>query len=107
MFIYDNACNLAHFSLNREPEWFSKTLFLVDAYHFDTSHANCSPAFDVQAYKMHRNSQLHEQKNSLLDNMRAQALHLNQLNYLFMLRYFVYRLNRRQSVVDRQGVSII
>lgn len=32
--IYDNACNLHSYCLNREPKFFEKTWFLVDRFHW-------------------------------------------------------------------------
>ena len=32
--IYDNACNLRQYVLNREPEFFKHTKFLVDRFHW-------------------------------------------------------------------------
>lgn len=32
--IYDNACNLHNYSLNREPLFFKDTWFLVDRFHW-------------------------------------------------------------------------
>jgi hypothetical protein len=65
--IYDNACNLSEYCLNRAPELFQDTKFLVDAFHFG-GHTNCSSSFNSG---MHRSlhgfsSVLHEQKNALI-----------------------------------------
>jgi hypothetical protein len=65
--IYDNACNLSEYCLNRAPELFQDTMFLVDAFHFG-GHTNCSSSFNSG---MHRSldgfsSVLHEQKNALI-----------------------------------------
>ena len=32
--IYDNGCNLHNYSLNREPNFFKRTWFLVDRFHW-------------------------------------------------------------------------
>ena len=34
MVIYDNACNLLSYCLNREPDFFRTTWFLVDRFHW-------------------------------------------------------------------------
>lgn len=39
--VYDNACNLMEFCLNREPYYFKDTIFLVDRVHWD-NHVNCT-----------------------------------------------------------------
>lgn len=42
--IYDFACSLMEYALNREPEYFKYTLFLLDGLH-QWNHRACSPAF--------------------------------------------------------------
>ena len=32
--IYDNACNLHRYALNRDPEFFTNTKFTVDRFHW-------------------------------------------------------------------------
>ncbi len=87
--IYDNSCNLHAYCLNREPEFFKDTLFVVDKVrcsvrndgpvqarrtdsptplahpqlHFKT-HKACSRAYDIGRYSEYLswNSQLAEQQ---------------------------------------------
>jgi hypothetical protein len=65
--IYDNACNLSEYCLNRAPELFIDTKFLVDAFHY-SGHTNCSHSFNSALHQsMFRiSSVVHEQKNALL-----------------------------------------
>ena len=65
--IYDNACNLSEYCLNRAPELFIDTKFLVDAFHYK-GHTNCSHSFNSGMHQsMFRiSSVVHEQKNALL-----------------------------------------
>jgi hypothetical protein len=72
--IYDNACNLMSYALNREPKFFKDTLFLVDSHHWTTSHKACSTTFNSSNYpKLVSNSSLAEQKNSRLDLIKTQV----------------------------------
>lgn len=43
-FQMDNACNLHTFVLNREPEYYANTQFLIDDCHW-RGHVNCSAAY--------------------------------------------------------------
>ena len=84
--VYDNACNLSEYCLNRDPFFFSDTLFLVDALHF-SNHVNCSPVYYVKQYRsmVGVSSVMHEQKNSLLH-------HLKDLAPLMAFQTFAYLL---------------
>ena len=80
--IYDNGCNFSHYCLNREPQFFRDTFTLVDAAHFIASHQSCSPAFYSRKYPhITDNSQLQEQKNSQIDNIRDQVKHGGVIAY--------------------------
>ncbi len=65
--IYDNACNLSEYCLNRAPSLFAGTKFLVDAFHM-SGHINCAHSFNSGLHKSLRgiSSVVHEQKNALL-----------------------------------------
>lgn len=43
--IYDNACNLHNYALNRDPVFFKDTHFLVDRFHWDNH--TCKYALDM------------------------------------------------------------
>ena len=65
--IYDNACNLSEYCMNRAPHLFMDTKFFVDAFHY-SGHTNCCRSFNSflhkSLYKI--SSVVHEQKNALL-----------------------------------------
>jgi hypothetical protein len=65
--IYDNACNLSEYCMNRAPHLFMNSKFLVDAFHYG-GHTNCSYSFNSGLHKSLYgiSSVLHEQKNALL-----------------------------------------
>ena len=107
-FIFDNACNLKSYVLNREPTHFKHMTTLVDQYHYTNSHNNCCTAFHSKHYACVENSSLAEQKNSKLDLIRIQILYMTQFNFLFFLRHFLYRLNQmeaaKRAALDNEDV---
>lgn len=42
LLIYDNACKLLEYCLNREPKYFERTIFLIDRLHAP-GHVGCTP----------------------------------------------------------------
>ena len=94
--IYDNACNLMHFCLNREPQYFQRTIFLVDAMHFK-DHRKCCDDFDAAKYmaifRTKRNTSLAEQKNAVLRKLENSLSFMTQCNFLLFLRHWIHRMN--------------
>ena len=91
--IYDFACALMEYALNREPEYFKYTLFLLDGLH-KWNHSACSPAFrirwryggltlTVDNWIDLVNTQSCEQWNSIFAN---KALSLSQSNQATVMR---------------------
>ena len=77
----------------------------VDGSHYKT-HKDCSHGFNVLEYPLrHTNSQLQEQKNSRIKHLKAHSVHMNQFTFLFLLRYVLYRLNRKQKVETAKAVG--
>lgn len=91
---YDNCCRLMDYCLNREPEHFKNTCFLVDAMHYK-NHTNCSCAFNIKESGPYKrfNSQLCEQKNAKLVTIRDSAAYMKQTNFIFLMRHVLYLLN--------------
>ena len=48
--VYDNACNLHQYVLNREPARFRHTQFRVDRLHSKKGHLRCSKGYDLNTY---------------------------------------------------------
>ena len=79
--IYDNACNLNSYILNREPRENEFLQCLVDGCHWN-NHKGCSQGFNSKNYKEFiptLNSQGREQMHSVLD-------------ILFLFLSFIFRL---------------
>ena len=96
---YDNGCNLHHFCLSREPEYFKNTRFLIDEMHFN-DHKKCSPNYSTKLYPKVRNSPLAEQKNSFLRLLASQSAYMSQITFLHYTRYFIHRLNKLQRMTN-------
>jgi len=100
--IYDNACNLHEYCMNREPYLFRKTKFHVDRLHFK-NHKKCSLGYNINTYDanlMYKtlNSQANEQMNALLRNYEAIIGGQCPENVLLYLStYFVY-LSRKKKL---------
>ena len=84
LIIYDNACRLHIYSLNREPQFFQNTKFLVDRFHW-RGHVGCSRGYCLDAYNDKRiraiNSQVNEQANSGLQRIRGQLAYMSVNNF--------------------------
>ena len=70
--VYDNACHLHIYCLNREPQRFQNTLFLVDRFHW-RGHVRCS----------------NEQANSGLQRIKGQLAYMSIDNFIFHLSLFL------------------
>ena len=49
MIVYDHACGLAAYALNRLPIFFRETRFRIDVFHWP-NHVACSEAFNFSAF---------------------------------------------------------
>ncbi|XP_046849613.1 uncharacterized protein LOC124443127 isoform X1 [Xenia sp. Carnegie-2017] len=65
--IYDNACRLHEYCLNRDPAFFKKTKFVVDKFHWK-NHSGCCEGYNMKLYPTLNmyNSQAAEQCNSCI-----------------------------------------
>ena len=93
--VYDNACNLSDYCLNRAPSLFKDSIFLVDAFHF-AGHINCSLSFNTRlsAIMFGKASVLHEQKNSILAKNKVAAMFMRFDTFMFLLRGFTSIMNQ-------------
>ena len=95
--VYDNACKLHQYCLNREPHFFSETLFTVDRFHW-RGHIGCSAGYSLDTYKdcfhiKDINSQVNEQANAGLQRIRGQLAYMNAENFMFTISLFLYLKN--------------
>jgi hypothetical protein len=98
--VYDNACNLSEYCLNRVPHHFRYTQFMVDGFHFK-SHSNCATTFDSGEYKSlfkRMNTSLNEQKNSQLTRIKYTAPKMRYRTLCAFLRFSIGRQNIEQML---------
>lgn len=91
--IYDNACQLHQYCLNREPTFFRDTKFYVDRFHWKC-HVGCSVGYCLDQYKatcdvVTINSQINEQANAGLKRIRSQLAYMTLDNFMIHLSLFL------------------
>ena len=90
--IYDNACSLHQYCLNREPVFFMNTCFNVDRFHWK-GHVGCSAGYNLDEYITMSiksiNSQVNEQANAGMQRIKGQLAYMNHSNFLFHLSLFL------------------
>lgn len=94
--LYDNACNLSEFVLNRYPKPFLETKFYVDGFHY-SSHVNCGPCYNASEHPSltkELNTSLVEQKNAQLRYMKQTSPYLKFVTFANKLVYSTYVINK-------------
>ena len=99
LIIYDFACGLAAYCLNRDPAFFSKTRFLVDRLHAKTH--SCGKSFHLDESPLYKdiNSQANEQYNADLKRLQSQMSYMTPENFMVHLRLFMYLRNQKKKHV--------
>lgn len=100
--VYDFACSLQEYCLNRAPAFFKDTLFLVDKFHWN-NHTACSYGYCMELYDRWRmlNSQIAEQCNSALRKIKSALSMMRQDNYMTALRLYLHAWNEGKLAVLR------
>lgn len=112
--IYDFACQLAPYSMAREPEFFKNTLFVIDEMHAN-GHSSCSQACFLSNYMQTRPdlqpvySSAAECSNSGLNRIRKSVSYMNEVNAIIYTHTYISVWNRRREIgfqkqADKQGV---
>jgi len=87
--IYDNSCKLHQYILNREPTIFQNTVFMIDRFHW-RGHVGCSSGYNMDIYLqetlMQTNSQINEQANSGLQQMKRYIAYMKADNFKFHVK---------------------
>jgi len=89
--VYDNACHLNNYALNRDPKRYSATRFRIDRMH-TKNHTTCSNGYALREFD-EINSQMVEQNNSRLATLRAQLSYMNVRNFLVHCAIFLASTN--------------
>ena len=110
--IYDNGCNLSEYCLNRSPQLFADTIFLVDAFHY-AGHTNCSASFNSKRSGImdDLSSVLHEHKNATLAKSKIPAMYMRYDTFVFMFKVMISSMNnaamkknRGERIVEKEFV---
>jgi len=103
--IYDNACNAHNFCIKRLPRFFSNTRFFVDRLHW-FNHSGCGRGYCLNDLKQdiqvapgvtlkELNTQICEQCNSRLENIRTQVAYAKHDNAMAFLKFFLAMTNKK------------
>ena len=101
MVVYDFACALQPYCMVQEPEFFSKTLFVVDAFHAK-GHTRCGRAaflsnyFETNPALVAVNSSAAECGNSGILRIRKSVSYMAQERAVIYTRVFLCLWNRQQ-----------
>ncbi|XP_066928489.1 uncharacterized protein [Clytia hemisphaerica] len=81
--VYDNACNLHNYALNRDPFFFMNSKFLVDRFHWP-NHTACSLGYCMSRYRIldGMNSEVNEQQNSRTKKLKTQLSYMSPENFM-------------------------
>ena len=95
--IYDNACNLHSYFLNREPVSIRSTRFVVDGLHWKNH--TCSSAYNSKQYPnlMSVNTHIVEQANSTLKKLRTQISYMTPDQFVQHLALFILKWTEEAS----------
>jgi len=111
LIVYDNACILHAYCLNRDPAYFAHTKFCVDRFHW-YNHKGCSSGYNIRNFPQynHHNTQVAEQSNAILGRLRAMLSYCNEANFTSYLRLFLWfrntihllKLREPKTIIERQ-----
>jgi hypothetical protein len=95
--IYDNACKLHAYCLNREPGYFKNTQFFVDKLHWK-NHTGCSPGYNLNLYSWGDsiNSQAVEQGNSGLKKLKGSLSYMSAEHFVDHCKLYLFMKNEKK-----------
>lgn len=85
--IYDNACNLFQYALNRDPAYFKETRFLFDSLHWP-NHKKCAAGYEARSYPKLRgiNTQIVEQSNAKIRKLKSSLSYMKPEKFIDTLK---------------------
>jgi hypothetical protein len=101
--VYDFACSLQDYCLNRAPGFFANTLFVIDRFHW-SNHVSCCAGYDIDRYSLLRylNTEIAEQCNSALQYIKPSVSRCKQRSFMLLMRLFLDAWNERKIIkLDR------
>ena len=105
LIIYDNACHLFEYCVNRNPSLFKETKFMSDNLHWQ-NHTNCSTVFDPRTYKLNINTVLHESQNKRLRKLKETSPHMKYDTFVEQLLNLVHHLNLRPPLTTKAACTV-
>lgn len=95
--VYDYACALHEYCINRMPNFFKDTIFLVDRLHW-FNHKSCCSSYSINAYEWlsNVNSVICEQNNSALGRIERTLSRAAQGSFMLLIRRFMYDWNSKK-----------
>lgn len=92
--VYDNACNLQAYAMNRDPAWALTTKFFVDKLHW-FNHSGCSYGFNLYLYGIGDgiNSQACEQLNKKMRKITTPASFMTAKHFTLYHKVFLFCVN--------------
>ncbi|XP_076147300.1 uncharacterized protein LOC143131543 [Alosa pseudoharengus] len=89
--IYDNACKLHSYALNRDPEFFKTTWFLVDRLHW-RNHSGCNCGYNADLYPQFSgvNTQIAEQFNSRLKRLKYHLPYMSRDHFIRHIQLYLW-----------------
>jgi len=95
--IYDYACGLHAYAMNREPWFFRHTQFYIDKFHW-RGHVGCSVGYCLDRFPLFNaiNSEVAEEVFSLLDRIKTAVSFMGLENAMRFVRLFFLLQNRQR-----------
>ena len=111
--MYDNACKLHVYCLNREPALYKQTRFFVDRFHW-RGHVGCSRGYSLDSYQTMDirsiNSKVNEQANAGLQRIKAQLAYMKPDNFKYGIhkytRYGIYMTQPKKAVTEKPKMVV-
>ncbi len=96
---YDFACQMAEYSLNREPDFWKWVRFWHDLFH-GVNHL-CIPCFKSSRVESMEcfNSEICEQFNAYLKAIQFTGSHLSQKHFMLFTQWMILRWNRKKTQI--------
>ena len=100
--IYDNACHLLMYCMQREPSWFWRCRFVVDRFHEPNHVSSCSSSLHASSYMSGplsaANSEAVEQLNKVLRaRLETRLRFMNLYHAVVFLLVFIAQFNNKSQ----------
>jgi hypothetical protein len=95
--VYDFGCALQEYCLNRAPDFFKDTQFVVDRFHW-LGHSSCSQGYNPSLYTMLQrvNTSIAEQCNAVLGRVKGSITRMAQVSFMLSVRFYLDAWNTKK-----------